>query len=63
MIRHTYSEDQLLLDYEDGLGRSSTTAEQRTGGTDGPIVRSPVDAQTAERSGESGEMIEPEEDL
>lgn len=30
-------------------------------GPDGPIVRSLVDAKTAKRSGESGEMIEPEE--
>ena len=30
--------------------------------TDGSIVRCLVDAKTAERSGESGEMIEPEED-
>jgi len=38
-----------------GLGASTSC-------TDGAIVRCLVDAKTAERSGESGEMIEPEED-
>ena len=43
-------------------GASSGRAYANTSCTDGSIVRCLVDAKTAERSGESGEMIEPEED-
>jgi hypothetical protein len=43
-------------------GATPGRAYASTSCTDGSIVHCLVDAKTAERSGESGEMIEPEED-
>ena len=53
---------KITLATERFSGASSGRAYASTSCTDGSIVRCLVGAKTAERSGESGEMIEPEED-